>query len=164
MIRLFNYSNYLKLMLKHKPSAKAIVNGSNKYPDINGVVCFYETNGGVLLCVNVIGLPHEPGKCNHRVFGFHIHEGMSCTGNAQDPFADAKTHYNPLDCPHPQHSGDLPPLFENQGHAFMVFLTQRFTVNEVMGRTVIIHDMSDDFVTQPSGNSGNKIACGVITR
>lgn len=157
-------SNYIKTILKHKPSAKAIINGSNDYPNIRGNVYFYETNDGVLLCANVTGLPHSTGKCNYRVFGFHIHEGISCTGNANDPFADAKTHYNPYDCPHPQHAGDLPPLFENQGNAFMVFLTQRFNVNEVIGRTIIIHDMPDDFVTQPSGDSGNKIACGIIKR
>lgn len=43
-----------------------------------------------------------------------------------------------------------------------MFMTDRFTVNEVIGKTVIIHLHPDDFATQPSGNSGEKIACGVI--
>lgn len=79
-----------------------------------------------------------------------------------DPFADAMSHYDPRGCAHPYHAGDLPPLFGNNSFALSVFLTDRFSVHEVIGRTVIIHDHPDDFTTQPSGNSGTKIACGVI--
>ena len=46
----------------------------------------------------------------------------------------------------------------------LAFLTNRLTVNELIGKTVIIHDRPDDFTTQPSGNAGNKIACGVISK
>ena len=42
----------------------------------------------------------------------------------------------------------------------MSVLINKFTVNEIIGRTVIIHSQPDDFTTQPSGNSGKKIACG----
>ena len=48
--------------------------------------------------------------------------------------------------------------------AFLAFITDRFTANEVIGKTVIIHDSPDDFTTQPSGNAGNKIACGIISK
>lgn len=78
------------------------------------------------------------------------------------PFANALTHFNPYDRPHPYHSGDLPPLFSSGGYAVSVFLTDRFSVNEVLGRAVIVHSSPDDFTTQPSGNSGEKIACGII--
>jgi Cu-Zn family superoxide dismutase len=44
----------------------------------------------------------------------------------------------------------------------MSVLINKFTVNEIIGRTVIIHSQPDDFTTQPSGNSGKKIACGEI--
>ena len=74
------------------------------------------------------------------------------------------THYNPNQCAHPYHAGDLPPLFGSNGYAFEAFLTDRFTVSEVIGRTVIIHSKPDDFSTQPSGNSGEKIACGEIRK
>ncbi|NLA87346.1 MAG: superoxide dismutase family protein, partial [Clostridiales bacterium] len=117
---------------------------------------------GVLLSVEVAGLPKGGDGCSSRVFGFHIHEGESCTGNAHDPFSHVKGHFNPNNCRHPHHAGDLPPLFEMQGRAFMIFLTDRFTVSDIVGKTIIIHASPDDFTTQPSGNAGDKIACGVI--
>ena len=79
-----------------------------------------------------------------------------------DPFPHSGTHYNPNGCPHPYHAGDMPPLFGADGYAFLTFVTSRFTVNEIVGKTVIIHSSPDDFTTQPSGNSGEKIACGLI--
>ena len=48
------------------------------------------------------------------------------------------------------------------GYAFSAFLTDRFTVKEIVGRTVIMHSSPDDFTSQPSGNAGEKIACGEI--
>ena len=62
------------------------------------------------------------------------------------------------------HAGDLPPLFGNHGFAFAVFLTDRFSVREVLGKTVIVHLKPDDFTTQPSGSAGEKIACGEIRK
>lgn len=108
------------------------------------------------------GCDHMSDGCESRIFGFHIHEGGCCRGNESDPFADTLSHYNPQGCEHPAHAGDLPPLFGNRGCAFSAFLTDRFTVEEIIGRTVVIHDMPDDFTTQPSGDSGSKIGCGVI--
>ena len=71
-------------------------------------------------------------------------------------------HYNPLGCPHPYHAGDMPPIFGAAGYAFSAFVTDRFTVRDVVGRSVILHGSPDDFTTQPSGNAGEKIACGEI--
>lgn len=90
--------------------------------------------------------------------------GTSCTGNSNDEFADAKTHYNPQNCPHPYHAGDLPPLIENNGYSYMSVFINKFTVKDIIGKVVIIHEMPDDFTTQPSGNSGTKIACGEIKK
>jgi Cu-Zn family superoxide dismutase len=79
-----------------------------------------------------------------------------------DPFSEAMTHYNPNNCLHPFHAGDLPPLFGSRGYAFSVFLSDRFSLSDVLGKTVIIHGNPDDFTTQPSGNAGEKLACGVV--
>lgn len=152
--------DFLKMLGRKYPSAMAKITGSAEYPEIEGEVWFYQTDEGVLVAADIEDLPKQDA-CG-GVFGFHIHEGNCCCGDAQDPFADAKGHYNPGGCPHPYHAGDLPPLFANGDEAWMAVLTNRFTLEEVLGRTVVIHDRPDDFTTQPSGNSGRKIACGII--
>lgn len=159
-----NSKTHLLSVLHGRPQASARISGSESCPDISGTVRFYQTNEGVIVWAEVSGLPHSKLSCQERIFGFHIHKGIDCAGNMDDPFADAMSHYNPSDCGHPYHAGDLPPLFGNNGFALSLFLTDRFSVKEVIGRTVIIHNHPDDFTTQPSGNSGTKIACGVICR
>ncbi len=144
------------------PNAYATISGSEDYPNISGTVKFYQTDTGTLVYAAVYGLPDSDAPCSKNVYGFHIHEGTMCEGDSQDPFAKAMSHYNPHGCQHPYHAGDLPPLFGNKGTALMSFLTDRFTVDEVIGKAVIIHERPDDFSTQPSGNSGAKIACGII--
>lgn len=153
-----NVSSALVSVLCKKPQAHAEIKGSKDYKDISGLVKFYQTANGALVYVVIAGLPD--GNSFH---GFHIHEGEKCSGNSDDPFADAKSHYNPDNSGHPNHAGDLPPLMNNNGFALSVFITDRFTVKDVIGRTMIIHEKADDFTTQPSGNSGKKLACGKIT-
>lgn len=149
-------------VMHRRPDAAAWIKGSEKYPDIRGTVMFYAVRSGVLIRTQISGLPEPGGGCESPVFAFHIHDGTACTGNMTDPFADALMHYNPLNCPHPYHAGDMPPLFGVGGEAFSAFLSNRFTVPEILGKAVIIHSRPDDFTTQPSGNSGEKIACGIV--
>ena len=149
-------------LLKREPDAFSHVRGSEKYSGICGTVRFYRIQCGCFVAYEIKGLPTGNGKCESPVFGFHIHEGGSCTGNAKDPFADTLLHFDKCGCEHPHHSGDMPPLFGNNGCAVSAFFTNRFSVNEVVGRTVVVHAMPDDFTTQPSGGSGEKIACGII--
>jgi len=143
------------------PTAYAEILGSRDYPSIHGVVYFFQTPFGTVVTTEVSGLPVTPGRCGNGFFAFHIHEGSQCQGN-EDPFEATGGHYNPLNCPHPMHAGDLPPLLSNHGYAWSAVLTGRFTVREIIGRTVVIHRLPDDFRTQPSGASGAKIACGEI--
>lgn len=145
-------------------TAKADIKGGKSYLNIRGTVKFRETEKGVMVTAEVSGLPQSKSNCKGRFFGFHIHEGTSCTGNMTDEFANAKTHLNPTNCPHPFHIGDLPPLIENNGYAYMNVLINKFKINDILGKVVIIHDSPDDFTTQPSGNSRTKIACGKIVR
>ncbi len=162
--RYFGRQERFASILMRKPHAEAIVRGNGDYEDIFGIVKFYQTNCGVLVSAEVTGLPFVPLVCDHFVFGFHLHEGRECMGNEEDVFAGAMMHYNPEKCPHPRHAGDFPPLFGNQDYAYLVFLTDRFGVEEIVGRTVIIHASPDDFRTQPSGSSGEKMACGVVRK
>ena len=151
-------------ILNQIPEAAALMIGSSKYHELRGLIGFYQTPAGVLVSAEITGLPISPDACHSPIFGLHIHEGERCTGNEQDPFADALGHYNPKGCQHPYHAGDLPPLFGNKGTAFSIVLTDRFTIQEIVGKVVIIHAMLDDFTTQPSGNSGEKLGCGVIRK
>lgn len=145
------------------PDATAFIRGSAKYPLIKGVAQFYQQPHGVLMVVEVMGLPTSLEKCRGGIHAVHIHEGERCSGNETDSFADVGMHYNPTGCPHPNHAGDLPPMFENEGYGLSVFYTNRFTVDEIIGKTIIVHANIDDFSTQPAGNAGEKIACGEIT-
>lgn len=144
------------------PQAHARIKGSKEYPDIRGNVYLYEVYNGTVLLGELMGIPEELEKKYGGFFGFHIHEGNACTGDSQDPFADTKGHYNPEKEEHPRHAGDLPPVLSNDGTAWMEIYTGRFYPMDVVGRTIVLHEMPDDFKTQPSGDSGMKIACGEI--
>lgn len=152
----------LGILASSAPKSYALINGSQEYASIQGIVGFYSIWEGTLVVADVHGLPYEKETCKGRIFGFHIHEGIQCLGTVQDPFAQTKGHYNPDSCNHPEHAGDMPPLFGNDGYSFQIFYTDRFFPESIIGRTVVIHDMPDDFKTQPSGDSGMKIACGEI--
>lgn len=130
--------------------AKAQIKGGKIYPHINGTVTFKETKDGVLVTAKIHGLPQSKNSCVGRFFGFHIHEGTSCSGNINDEFANAKSHLNTTNCSHPFHIGDLPPLIENNGYAYMRVLIDKFKIKDIIGKVVIIHDMPDDFTSQPS--------------
>lgn len=62
------------------------------------------------------------------------------------------------------HVGDLPPLIENNEYSYMSIFLNKFKVKNIIRNVIIIHDMPDDFTTQPSGNFGAKIACGEIKK
>ncbi|MDY2753777.1 MAG: superoxide dismutase family protein [Blautia obeum] len=145
-----------------QPIATAELKGGKGYESIHGKVDIYDTYEGSILIIEVYGIPKELEDKNGGFHGFHIHDGDSCTGNAKDPFANAGMHYNPTNQRHPYHAGDLPPLLSNKGTAWGAIYTTRFYPEDVIGKTVILHDKPDDFRTQPSGGSGEKIACGEI--
>lgn len=150
------------LQPQDSPAAMAHVAGGSAEPQITGTVSFFQRMNGTLVIADISGLPigSETDPCTARVFGFHIHAGESCAGT---DFEDSDGHFDLTHCPHPYHAGDLPPLFGNKdGRAYLALLTDRFLIPDIIGRTVIIHNDPDDFTTQPSGNAGTKIACGVI--
>lgn len=144
------------------PEAFAEIQGSDKYPEIHGMVYFFEVYGGTIVMAELYGLPDEEMQEQGKFFAFHIHEGGKCAGTAEDPFADTGMHYNPEHMEHPEHAGDLPLLLSTHGAAWSAVYTGRFNPDDVVGRSVIVHAKPDDYRTQPSGDSGEKIACGEI--
>ncbi len=158
---MFVKHNFGKAFSKRSTAIARIV-GSKKYPAISGIARFYQTEDGVLVVTEISGLPYFTENSNSPIFAYHIHEGESCSGDENDAFLNTGMHYNPTEEPHPYHAGDMPPLFGVRGYAFSAFLTMRFNVREIIGKTVVIHLGFDDFSSQPSGNAGEKIACGEI--
>jgi Cu-Zn family superoxide dismutase len=152
------------------PNPKAIANirGGPLRPQIQGVVIFYKVKSGTWVCVEVRGLPPYKRAANGQSpigpHGFHIHEFGSCeVGDPENPFQGAGGHWNPTNQPHGNHAGDMPVLFSNNGYAKMCFFTNAFIPDDVIGKAVIIHQNPDDYRSQPAGNAGKRLACGVIT-
>lgn len=147
--------------------AIARVKGGPLAPQITGIVYFKDVPGGTEVCVDVAGLPPyqqaENGEDPVGPHGFHIHEKGNCEiGDPEDPFQAAGEHWNPDNQPHGNHAGDFPVLFSNNGRARMCFFTNRFKPKDVIGRAIIIHKNPDDYRTQPAGDAGKRLACGVI--
>lgn len=151
--------SFVHLLEKGRPQAVAWVRGNETNPQLSGLVKFYATpHGGVLVEAEIFGLPNVGERLSSDFYAFHIHEVGDCSEN----FAKTGGHYNPTGQPHPDHVGDMVPLMGNQGYAWLSFYDKRFTVPEIIGKSVIIHSKQDDFTSQPSGNAGEKIGCGVI--
>ncbi len=142
--------NFLKIIQNGRPNAVAVVRGDK---GLLGKVRFFETRDGVAVEASFVGLPEN------KFLGFHIHEKGECSGD----FSSAGSHFGTGE--HPFHAGDMPPLLTtNSGNAISIFLTSRFSIGDILGKAVIVHNMADDFTSQPAGNSGERIGCGVIFR
>lgn len=130
--------------------------------EVVGEVYFEDTGEGVLITAVISKL--KSGK-----HGFHIHEKGDCS--AKDA-SSAGAHFNPDNEPHAgpmdkkRHAGDLGNLEANEsGVAHYKRVDNIVQLNgpkTVIGRSVIVHEKEDDFVTQPTGDAGGRLACGVI--
>lgn len=150
-------THILTTAINQKPAAFAQMMGNG----ISGTVCFYKYKDGTLMIYEIEGLPKTSRK-EGGIFGFHIHEGKTCLNNTATPFEKTLGHLNPENTQHPYHLGDLPPLFATKGKAWSMVYLDKFIPADIMGRTVVIHQHPDDFHSQPSGQSGTRIACGDI--
>lgn len=151
-------TNALKLA-NSNPYAICYLKGTKENIKIKGTVEFFPWATGSIIKLEILGLPM--GELNN-FFGFHIHENGVCEESKN--FENAGAHYDNGMNLHPNHVGDLPMVYSNRGYSFMLYYTNRFKPSDVIGRSVIIHNMVDDMMTQPSGNSGERIACGVIIK
>ena len=146
------------------PVAEAIIKpteGNN----ISGYIRFYQS-GKDTMRVNA----QVKGLAPNSERGFHIHENGNCS--APDAMS-AGGHYNPGGHKHGKvgaesHVGDLPSLMaDSTGVANLVYETKNLSIGtglptDVKGRAVVVHKDKDDYTTQPTGNSGARIGCGVI--
>ena len=125
--------------------------------------------GFVKLTEDATGTMHVNAKIEGLaagLHGIHIHNTGSCTPN----FAAAGAHHNPLGALHGDHAGDLPNLVVNRaGRGHLNATTDKATLSsgpvtvfDGNGSAVVVHLSPDDFVTPLTGNSGPRIACGVI--
>lgn len=138
------------------PVAHASLRGSGGHPEIIGAVRFYPWAGGTLVRAEVDGLPDG-------FFALHIHAMGMCESGGDVDFASAGGHFDLTgQNTHPNHSGDLPNLLSSGGKALLICYTGRFQPHQVLGRAVMIHEDPDDGRTDPAGNAGGRIACGVI--
>ncbi|HJV92028.1 MAG TPA: superoxide dismutase family protein [Azonexus sp.] len=143
------------------PSASAAL-AARSGSTVSGNVVFSEAAGKLRIEATVAGL--TPGE-----HGFHVHEAGDCS--APDA-TSAKGHFNPAGKMHghydmaDHHGGDMPNLVANaQGEARYSAEIGGLSLsgpNGVLGRSVVIHADPDDYKSQPAGNSGKRIACGVI--
>lgn len=145
----------------------AEIKGGPLAPSIKGFVYFIDVPGGTEVCAYIDGLPpYQPAIGDEGPIGphgFHLHERGTCeVGDPADPFQAAGHHWNPDNQPHGNHIGDFPVLFSNNGFARMCFFTNRFKPWDVVGRAVIIHQKPDDYRSQPAGDAGKRLACGVV--
>lgn len=130
--------------------------------NVSGTVTFTKVKEGIKVVADIKGL----SKGKH---GFHIHEKGDCS--APDA-SSAGGHFNPEGMNHGAppdmmvHVGDLGNIVADaSGNAHYEYVDLMLTFegkNSIIGKSMIVHAMEDDLITQPTGNSGKRVACGVI--
>lgn len=145
-----------------RPALIAEIRGSAAYPDVSGTAKLYWLPEGMYCVFELEGLPPD------AVLGFHIHDGLACSAvGDKEAFGASGKHFSvctdDMQCGrHPYHAGDLPHIFSDEdGKASLQVFTKRTDVSGVSGKPIVVHRMPDDFMTQPAGNSGIRIACGM---
>lgn len=166
--------------ISEQPSVEVLENVSEETTEVDvtlydkdkekvGRATFRQANGGTIVTLNASDL--QPGT-----HGFHIHEKGACE---PPDFKSAGGHFNPtntkhgFDNPEGPHAGDLPNIdvsrsgtVKTQGAADMVTLVKG-KKNSLLGgdgTALVIHSKADDYKSQPSGDAGERIACGVIRK
>ena len=145
------------------PSADATLEARSG-SKVSGTVSFKAAGQKIRVEARVAGL--TPGE-----HGFHVHEAGDCS--AADA-SSAKGHFNPAGRPHghhggsERHAGDMPNLVADaSGKAMLSAELDMLSLTEgptgILKRSVVIHADPDDYKSQPAGNSGKRVACGVIS-
>jgi len=151
-------------MMASGPSATTTLE-STKGNTAGGKVDFRQKGDKVLVTATLSGL--SPGQ-----HGFHIHEKGDCSSGDG---MSAGGHFNPTTKPHgaptapDHHTGDMPMVVADAaGNATLRAELDAMTIGsgatDIVGKSVIVHKDPDDYKTQPTGNSGARVACGVIKK
>lgn len=145
--------------------AEAVITGTYQDTTVSGNAVFTEDGGKVKLDLNL----NIPQKANQTV-AVHIHE----TGDCADTGMAAHGHWNPTNKQHGKwgegefHSGDIGNVqLDASGNGTFSMDTNLWTIGgdsttNILNRAIIVHGGTDDYKTQPTGNAGNRIGCGVI--
>jgi Cu-Zn family superoxide dismutase len=151
-------------------SARAVLEPAKATPGFSGRVVFTQLAGGQVRVVADVSGVAPPG--NH---GFHVHEVGKCepdpAGTGKD-FVSAGGHFNPGGAAHAcpdaatRHAGDLGNIvIKSDGTGHLEITTSGLSLSgptSPVGRAVILHAGVDDCATQPTGNAGGRLACGVV--
>lgn len=149
-------------------TATAVLSGTEADTTVTGAARFKEDNGKVKLTLNIT----IPKKANQSV-AVHIHEHGSCG----DMGKDAHGHWNPTKQNHGKwrsaafHLGDIGNVdLNNEGKGTLEMETDRWSISgsdttkNILNKAIIVHGGVDDYKTQPTGNAGSRIGCGVINK
>ena len=149
-------------------AAEATLTGTQPDTTVTGTVSFNEDNGKVKMTLDIT----VPKKANQSV-AVHIHEHGSCG----DMGKDAHGHWNPTKMNHGKwgsaafHSGDIGNVDLNaEGKGTLELETDLWSISasdstkNILNKAIIVHGGVDDFTTQPTGNAGSRIGCGVINK
>jgi len=148
--------------------AEAVLNGTQPDTTVSGKASFTEDNGKVKMTLDLT----VPKKANQSV-AVHIHEHGSCG----DMGKEAHGHWNPTKMNHGKwgsasfHSGDIGNVDLNaEGKGTLELETDLWSISgtdttkNILNKAIIVHGGVDDFTTQPTGNAGSRIGCGVINK
>lgn len=149
--------------------AGAMANISGTFPDttVNGMAEFMQQNGKVKMMLNLT----IPSKANQSV-AVHLHEHGDCGDTAHH----AGGHWNPTNTMHGKwgsdafHAGDIGNIsLDGEGRGSVEIETDLWSIGgdatkDILNKSVVVHGGTDDYTSQPSGNSGTRIGCGPIMR
>jgi superoxide dismutase, Cu-Zn family len=147
-------------------AAEAVLSGTNADTSVSGTVRFTESDGKVKMVLDLT-IP----KMANKTVAVHIHEHGACG----DMGKEAHGHWNPTNAKHGKwgsadfHRGDIGNVDLNgEGKGSLEMETDLWSVSgsdstkNILNRAIIVHGGKDDFTTQPTGNAGSRIGCGVI--
>ena len=147
-------------------STTVTMQGAPEDTDFAGTLTISPEGTGVRIIADVAGVDKD-GK-----HGIHVHENGMCehhpTGESAKPFSTAGGHFNPAGVEHacpptdPRHAGDLGNIEVSGGKGHLEISLANVTMDQLNGKAIILHAGEDDCKTQPTGNSGDRLACGVV--